>query len=166
MNCLMAPILTGPRHMTGASFSGRRNAMDMILRDGGTVTGTSCLWSLTVSCSSSTPNILGMLGPVISMSMIPVWYPFMDSAAARLEDTVLLPTPPFPLMTMMTCLMFLRVSWSLVSSWMVSSVSKGFPISIPLVGIMLEVHLNPRIRPGCYDDATGYVFTPEVPMPS
>ena len=115
-------------------MSGRRNAIDMIFKDGGTVTGMSLSFS-TWSCSSSTPNILGMLGPVMSTSMMPTSFPCIARVAARLEDTVLLPTPPLPLMTMMMCLMWPRASWSLVSSWMLSSVRSGPAILLPDGGV-------------------------------
>ncbi len=103
--------------------------MDMSLRDGGTCTGTSLSFS-TVSFSSSTWNILGMFGPVMSRSMIPTWNPAMESASARFDETVDLPTPPFPESTMITCLMPARVSLSLVSSSICSALSTGDDIAI------------------------------------
>ena len=51
--------------------------------------------------SSSTSNIFGIEGPKISVSSSPTLYPSRASAMARLADTVLLPTPPLPLLTAM-----------------------------------------------------------------
>ena len=115
----------GPRHMTGTSLLGSRNAIDMTLSDGGTMIGMSILSASAMSCSSSIPNILGMLGPVMSISINPVEYPLIARDMARLDDTVLFPTPPLPLMTMMTCFIRANASWSLVSCSIASPVKTG-----------------------------------------
>jgi hypothetical protein len=48
------------------------------------------------------PKIVGTLGPQISTSKIPTSY-FCDKYKASCVATVLLPTPPFPDKTSITC---------------------------------------------------------------
>ena len=54
--------------------------------------------------SPSKPKIFGMEGPVISASRIAVLYPSLCMDTASIEVTRLLPTPPLPDTTPMTCL--------------------------------------------------------------
>src|SRR6478735_11138671 len=64
---------------------------------------------LTCTVSPSTPIILGILGPQISVSMIPtVLSGFVAKACANRDVNVLFPTPPFPLSTRILCLTFSR----------------------------------------------------------
>ena len=51
------------------------------------------------------PKAVGMEGPVMSASSTATFRPLFAIAAAREAVTVLLPTPPFPLTTAITCLM-------------------------------------------------------------
>ena len=60
------------------------------------------LSSVAQGCSV-VPNISAMLGPYRSQSHRPVRAPLRLRACARLEATVLLPTPPLPLATAITC---------------------------------------------------------------
>ena len=46
-----------------------------------------------------TPNMIGTLGPYISASINPTFAPPSANANAKFAETVLLPTPPFPLTT-------------------------------------------------------------------
>ena len=55
----------------------------------------------TCGRASSTPNIVGILGPEMSASTRPTFAPLAASATARLAATVLLPTPPLPEATAM-----------------------------------------------------------------
>ena len=70
-----------------------------------------------------------MLGPVMSTSRMPTLYPSMVSASARFEETVDLPTPPLPEITMTTCLILDRVFCSFVWSSISSALSTGADIS-------------------------------------
>jgi len=56
------------------------------------------------------PNILGMLGPVMSASSTPTGWPSCRRATASRALTSDLPTPPLPLMTATTCRMWLKPS--------------------------------------------------------
>jgi hypothetical protein len=62
--------------------------------------------SAVPSGPSLMPNIMPMLGPYRSASSRPTLRPFFARAQARLAATVLLPTPPLPLPTMMQRLTF------------------------------------------------------------
>ena len=53
---------------------------------------------------SATPIIEGVLGPYISASSKPVFNPNFAKEHARFTAIVLFPTPPFPLLTAITCL--------------------------------------------------------------
>ena len=52
------------------------------------------------------PKNLGIDGPVISASRTPTLYPFLDNIVDMIPVTVDLPTPPFPLITPITFLIF------------------------------------------------------------
>ena len=67
-------------------------------------------------------NAWGTDGPVMSASSTPTFFPSLAMAAARVQVTADLPTPPLPLTTAITFLMWeralagLRRSWGLVRS--------------------------------------------------
>jgi hypothetical protein len=65
---------------------------------------------LIPNCAPSGRNILGILGPVISASRMPTWYPSWRSAMASSPLTSDLPTPPLPLMTAITRRILFRSS--------------------------------------------------------
>ena len=58
------------------------------------------------SASLWMPKALGTEGPVISASSTPTFLPRLAMAAARVQVTVDLPTPPLPLTTAITFLMW------------------------------------------------------------
>ncbi len=53
---------------------------------------------------TSTPIILGWLGPQMSMSSSPTWQSIPASPMASCAENVLFPTPPLPLSTRILCL--------------------------------------------------------------
>lgn len=63
---------------------------------------------------------------------------------AMLDDTVDFPTPPFPLRTMTTCLIFPRLSWSLKSP----SLIIGFVMVVGmLIGVITVVNRGMIVIP-------------------
>ena len=98
----MTPNFIGPRQITASSFSLRRNPIDITLR----LSPISSGWiESSVPCSGkpSTPRSLGTLGPWISTSSRPTFFPAAASTTARFTATVLLPTPPLPESTRTLC---------------------------------------------------------------
>ena len=98
-NSVNSLSIIGPRQIT-AWPSGTRNPIDMTRRSY-LVTGIRRLSSVLLGLSVI-PSINGMLGPYTSASSTPTRCPVRASAAARLTDTVDLPTPPLPLATATT----------------------------------------------------------------
>lgn len=92
------------------------------------VTGRILPSSSAVSFMSSTPRIFGMSGPWISPSSTPTRKPSRARLSARFADTVDLPTPPFPLMTMIVLFIFesWRFSLAFSSSLFFSMPSSSF----------------------------------------
>ena len=70
-------------------------------------TGINCCFSLPNACSFDKAKSLGILGPVISASIIPTFKPFLAIALANITVTVDLPTPPLPDITVIIFLMWL-----------------------------------------------------------
>src|SRR3989454_3767387 len=96
----MAVWIIGPRHVSGWS-SGTKNPIE--------ISFTPWLYagtSLPSCCSGgrSTPIIIGTLGPYTSASRSPTFAPCRTRPTARLTATVVLPTPPLPLLTAMAFL--------------------------------------------------------------
>ena len=108
MNCWIAPNFIGPLQITGLSGSSIRNAMDMTLMPSGPMAGKICP-SSTCNSASSNPIIFGMLGPVMSISIMPTDIPLRARVSASPAETVDLPTPPLPERTMILCLMDLSI---------------------------------------------------------
>ena len=99
----MAPSLIGPRHITGLSGSSRRKAIEMTFSPWGPTAGCICP-SSTFRSALSRPSILGTLGPVMSMSIRPTFWPCLARDRASPVATVDLPTPPLPESTITLCL--------------------------------------------------------------
>ena len=102
---MRALIFSGPRHTTAVSRS-IRWAMEITLTPLGPVTGSmsvSLPTSLDTTSASSTPMIIAMSGPVTSASTRPV-LPSLARTQARFAATEDFPTPPFPDMTTILCL--------------------------------------------------------------
>ena len=89
--------------MTGAVSSAESRFRDMSLMPPG-VTAGSMPSSVPVA-RWWMPKAVGMEGPVMSASSTATFLPRRAMATAREAVTVLLPTPPLPLTTAMTCLM-------------------------------------------------------------
>ena len=105
-NCFTAPASTGPRHTTGSvSFSVRRfNDMASIP----VLLKTGYMPASSAVARVRRPNALGMDGPVISASNTAVLSPCRFASTARSDVTSDFPTPPFPLITPTTRLMWLN----------------------------------------------------------
>src|SRR5712691_2239653 len=108
----MAVWIIGPRQVSGVS-SGTKNPIEIILTP-----WLSAGTSLPSRCSGgcSTPIIIGTLGPYTSASIKPTLAPCMVSATARLTATVVLPTPPLPLLTAMVLITVLSGQAGVVST--------------------------------------------------
>ena len=86
-----------------------RNAIEMTLIPSGPIAGN--IWpSSTCSSASSSASILGIFGPVISISMIPTDIPLRARVRAKPAETVDFPTPPLPERTIILCLIDLSIS--------------------------------------------------------
>ena len=96
-SCLSALEAILPRHSTGLSLL-TKNPMESKRIPYFSTGAMSSLPSTSsrTGRASSQPNIFGCDGPKISASSSPTLYPSFASATARLAETVLLPTPPFP----------------------------------------------------------------------
>ena len=94
----MTPVLAGPRQITGASGEVRNEDTDRTRTPPGASMGINPS-SLASARSPSIPVISGTSGPCMSASTIPTLWPAAARAYARLTATVVLPTPPFPLIT-------------------------------------------------------------------
>ena len=100
-NCWIAAAFIGPLQTTGLSVSFKSSAIDTAFKEPVTLIGI-ILFPIACSLRSSMPSIFAMDGPWISRSIKPVWYPWFARAYARLTETVLFPTPPFPERTKIT----------------------------------------------------------------
>ena len=130
MNCLIDPDFWGPLQMIGVSWESIKNPIDMTLIPLLLITGIISPCSIITSLPS-TPNILGMFGPWMSASSIPVNNPFFWKASAKLAATVDLPTPPFPLMTAILYLIFFICSKSLNSCSIICFCCSGVKFAAP-----------------------------------
>ncbi len=104
-NCLIAPLTSGPRQMTASSSLGSRRLMDITF-----IPVELCIGNMPRGLAEGCPckpNILGMLGPVMSASSTPTLWPSRRRATASRLVTRDLPTPPLPLITATTCLTLL-----------------------------------------------------------
>ena len=91
-----------PLHSVGWSGSTKKPMLSIFTpyRSTGTMRSLPSMCSLYgLACSIC--RILGTLGPEMSQSSSPTLNPSLTRATARLVATVLLPTPPFPLLTAM-----------------------------------------------------------------
>ncbi len=99
-NCLITPFFIGPRQIIGASSACSMNPIETTARL--SIPGTGTGWMASPSdrsFSPTSPSMVGVLGPWMSTSRSPTFFPSRASAAARFTATVLFPTPPFPDMT-------------------------------------------------------------------
>ena len=111
-NWVTAPAMIGPRQATGSLSFGKSRfrlitSMPVVVRTG----------KMPVSLPSAfcfRPNSRGMDGPVMSASRMPTFRPMRCMATASRDVTMDLPTPPLPLHTPMTFLMWL-CSWGFCS---------------------------------------------------
>ena len=102
-NCLMSPFFRGPRQITASSGSGSRKPMDITARFSVTYTGCHPLLLLCTSWPSWW-NMMGALGPQMSMSSKPTSFPASAASPyASCEANVLFPTPPLPESTKILC---------------------------------------------------------------
>ena len=101
-NCFTTPASTGPLQTTG-SVSSSKSKFTLI-------TGMPVLLTAGIRKLSSPvafsfmPNALGMLGPVMSASIIALLKPLRFISTAKSEVIMDFPTPPFPLTTPITLL--------------------------------------------------------------
>ena len=102
MSCFKADVAMPPRHSVAVSGL-TKNPMERSRTPYFSTGSISCLpsFSTPYGRTSSTPNILGILGPKMSVSSNPTLYPKRAKAIARLAETVLFPTPPLPELTAM-----------------------------------------------------------------
>ena len=114
-NCWMAFIFSGPRQITGRLGSCKRKDIETNFKFSLTSTALNPSGEISIFLSS-TPSILAKLGPWISTSRSPTFNPFLAKARARLEATVLFPTPPFPLKTRSLFLILAKVLETFMSS--------------------------------------------------
>jgi len=132
-NYLISPFFLGPLHTTASFSSPNKNPIDITPRLSFTYTGDHP--SLLV-CTSFfyNPNILGIEGPQISISINPTSNPFLANKNAIYEDTVLLPTPPLPENTNILCLIsaiFFSIFSKLGSFYYIFPVEQAYYIGHP-----------------------------------
>lgn len=84
--------------MTAESAEGSMNCTDMTLRLSDTQTGDQPVLLMWIVSSGATPIMRGILGPQISVSMMPMVLVWSEAKAwASMVVKVDLPTPPLPL---------------------------------------------------------------------
>jgi hypothetical protein len=100
---LINPFFRGPRQTTASSGLGSKKPMDITARFSATYTGCHPLLLLCTSWPSWW-NMIGALGPQMSMSSKPTSLPASDASPyASCEANVLFPTPPLPESTKILC---------------------------------------------------------------
>src|SRR3990172_349673 len=114
----------GPFQRTGAS-GWSRNSIEAIFMPSGPVGGTAPS-AVSVKCWPFRPSIAGTQGPFRSTSRMPTLWPARAKASARFTVTMLLPTPPLPLITRILRLMrpmrvFTWSNWSTICSCTLAS---------------------------------------------
>ena len=93
----MIPDFLGPRQMMAEVGEGSMRPMEMAERFGVMYTGDQPEEEAWI-CSEAIPRMVGMEGPQMSTSMIPVWQASSAAnAQASWAQKVDLPTPPLPL---------------------------------------------------------------------
>lgn len=114
-NCLIADILRGPRHMTGVSWLGNKKSIETTLIPNGPSAGKAPSGP-AFNVLPFMPSMRGTHGPWISASRISILpEPILAKAMARFTVTIVLPTPPLPLITAILCFTLLILSLSLLS---------------------------------------------------
>ena len=103
-NWSTVPAMTGPRQITGAVSSSRSTFIDITSMPVLLFTGR--MPSSVPVAFSVMPNIFGTDGPVMSASRIAACKPHLCAVTAKSAVVSDLPTPPLPLTTPMTFLIF------------------------------------------------------------
>ncbi len=124
--------------MIAESGRGSRNPIDIAFRRG--VTETGYIFSPAGSGRlSSMPSIFGTSGPCISASIKPTSKPAMPRANARFAATVVLPTPPFPLITIILCFTLSMLAFTAASSSSIRFFFSSSTILFPLICKQIKI---------------------------
>ncbi len=97
-NFSINPAIMGPRQATAASSSFNIRLLETIRIPNGVTAGKIPI-SPPRKPPLGSPNIFGILAPVMSASRMPTFWPLRDSSTASIAVTDDFPTPPLPLIT-------------------------------------------------------------------